>query len=84
MVAELEVARAGPNAFVVVDEHLAAACRGPLRRMLVNAFLDDETAVDNFIADVVDRERCWTLPIWTDDSRLALKAARRRLTAPGA
>ncbi len=75
VVAERDVVRQQPNAFLVVDEQLALAFQGPLRGMLRNAFLGDEAAVDGFIASVVMATPCWTLPIWTDESRLVLKAA---------
>ena len=74
-VSEQEVARTPPNAFLVADEKLAAAFRGPLRDMLRNAFLDDEAAVDGFIASVVETAPCWVLPVWTGADRLVLKAA---------
>jgi hypothetical protein len=75
LVVEKEVARLPPNVFLVVDENPQGAFRGPLRGMLRNAFLDDEVAVTRFIAGVVDATPCWTLPVWTDPSRLVLKAA---------
>jgi hypothetical protein len=75
IVAEHEVSRAQPNAFVVVDEHLPEAFQGPLRGMLRNAFLGDEAAIDGFILGVVMVTPCWTLPVWTDETRLVLKAA---------
>ncbi len=74
-VSEKEVARTPPNAFLVADEKLAAAFRGPLRDMLRNAFLDDEAAVDGFIAGVVETSPCWVLPVWTGPDRVVLKAA---------
>jgi len=64
-----------PNTFLVVDENLPGAFRGPLRTMLAQAFLDDEAAVDAFIAGVVETTPCWTLPVWTDARRVELKAA---------
>lgn len=75
VVVERDVARQQPNAFVVVDERLPQAFQGPLRGMLRNAFLGDEAAIDGFIVSVVMSTPCWTLPIWTDESRLVLKAA---------
>jgi hypothetical protein len=69
------VAQTPPNSFLVADEHIADAFRGPLRGMLRNAFLDNEAAVDEYIATVVALQPCWTLPIWMDSSRLILKAA---------
>lgn len=75
LVSEQEVARLPPNVFLVADENLAAAFRGPLREMLRNAFLDDEAAVDGFISGVVERAPCWVLPVWTGGERLVLKAA---------
>jgi len=64
-----------PNAFMVVDDALSAAMRGQLRPMLTNVFLDDLSAVDRFLTDVVDQQPCWVLPVWTDATRLVLKAA---------
>lgn len=75
LVAEHEVAQSGPNVFLVADENLAAVFRGPLRDMLRNAFLDDEAAVDGFIAAVVETSPCWVLPVWTGAARQVLKAA---------
>ena len=75
VIAESEVATAPPNAFVVADENLTGAFRGPLRDMLRHAFLDDEPAIDGFIRDVVDAVPCWALPVWTDPTRRVLKAA---------
>jgi len=75
LVAEHEVTRAQPNAFLIVDEHLPEAFQGPLRGMLRNAFLGDEAAIDGFILGVVMVTPCWTLPVWTDETRLVLKAA---------
>lgn len=74
VVAERDIVRAQPNAFLVADEDLAGAFRGPLRAMLANAFLDNEAAVDGFIADVIATTPCWTLPVWTDATRRVLKA----------
>lgn len=74
-VAEKEVARLKPNAFLVADEDLAGAFRGPLREMLRNAFLDDEAAVDGFISQVIETTPCWVLPVWTGADRVVLKAA---------
>jgi hypothetical protein len=75
VMAESEVVRQRPNAFLIVQESLPRAFQGPLRGMLRNAFLGDEAAVDGFILGVVMATPCWTLPVWTDDSRLVLKAA---------
>jgi hypothetical protein len=80
VVAEADMARQRPNAFLpnaflVVHEDLPQALQGPLRGMLRNAFLGDEAAVDSFILRVVMVTPCWTLPVWTDASRLVLKAA---------
>ncbi len=75
VVAEQEVARLPPNVFLVADANLPAAFRGPLREMLRNAFLDDDAAVDGFIAAVVETAPCWVLPVWTGADRQVLKAA---------
>lgn len=75
VVTERDLVAAPPNTFLVADEHLVQALQGPLRGMLRNAFLGDEAAIDGFIASVVAATPCWTLPVWTDDSRLTLKAA---------
>jgi hypothetical protein len=75
VVATTQVTQAPPNSFLVVDENIAGAFRGPLRQMLRNAFLDNEAAVDDYIATVIAVQPCWALPIWTDSSRLILKAA---------
>ena len=64
-----------PNAFMVVDDNLPAAMRGPLRPMLTNVFLDDPIAVERFLADVVDQQTCWALPVWRDATRLVMQAA---------
>ena len=64
-----------PNAFVVADEHLAAAMRGPLRGMLRNAFSGDEATVEEFLATVVDVTPCWMLPVWADAERSVIRAA---------
>lgn len=74
VVTEREIIRARPNAFLVADENLAGAFSGPLRAMLANAFLDDEAAVEQFITEVIATTPCWTLPVWTDATRLVLKA----------
>ncbi len=75
LVLEQDVARDPPNAFIVADENLPAAFRGPLRGMLRNAFLGDEETVNEFIVTVIDRTLCWALPVWGDAGRTVLKAA---------
>ncbi|MCW3473573.1 DUF2927 domain-containing protein [Limobrevibacterium gyesilva] len=75
LVAASQVAQLPPNTFLVADENLPGAFRGPLRQMLRNAFLDNEAAVDSYIDTVVAVQPCWTLPVWTDSTRLILKAA---------
>ena len=72
---EHQVARTPPNAFIVADADLPGAFRGPLHAMLRQAFLDDESAVESFVATVVARTPCWVLPVWTDAGRAVLKAA---------
>jgi hypothetical protein len=75
VVSEKEVVRSPPNVFVVADENLAGAFRGPLREMLRNAFLDDDRAAATFVRDVIDTQPCWVLPVWTDAGRTVLKSA---------
>ena len=64
-----------PNVFLVVDENIAGAFRGPLKPMLQNAFLDDMVAVETYTEAVIAIRTCWTLPIWSAPDRLLLKAA---------
>jgi hypothetical protein len=75
LLTEPEAARLAPNAFVIVDENLAPAMRGPLRGMLVRAFSGDEATVEEFLDTVVDRTPCWMLPVWADDDRRVIRAA---------
>jgi hypothetical protein len=75
LLTEPEAARVAPNAFVVADENLALAMRGPLRGMLRNVFAGDEAMVEAFLATVVDRISCWMLPVWADPSRTLIRAA---------
>lgn len=75
LLTENQAARIAPNAFIVADENLALALRGPLRGMLRNAFAGDEATVEEFLATVVERTPCWMLPVWADDNRSTIRAA---------
>ena len=78
-----EAAAVPPNAFVVADAHIAAAMRGPLRGMLVNAFSGDEATIEAFLATVVEVTPCWMLPVWADAERSVIRAAVIGVDATG-